>query len=155
LVRRDPENRQFTRDRALSAAFLAGIRARAGKKEPARAMTQTALDGLRQLAERPGARWPDHKDYAWFLLSAPAAELRNPEEARRHAGLSVDKGGGSDPSAIFTLALAHDAAGDRKSAIDTARRALGLLPPGGSSHTREEIAESLKLWEAAAGAGSK
>jgi serine/threonine protein kinase/tetratricopeptide (TPR) repeat protein len=149
LILRDPENRQYRRDRALATAFLSEIRRRRGLDASSRMLMETALAGLRELAARPSAPWPDHKDYAWFLLNAPAG-LRNPDEALRNAEAAVSKSGGTDPSSLFTHALACDATGQRSRAIESARRALDRLPPGGSSHTKEEIAAALRTWESAA-----
>jgi Tfp pilus assembly protein PilF len=63
---------------------------------------------------------------AWLLATCPDRSLRDGSEAVRLAEQVVQASGGSEPRSLHTLAAAYLEAGQRESALQTARRALAL-----------------------------
>ncbi len=147
LAREDPENHQYQRDLSLALAFWANTLSAPGDRAQARLLADRSLGFLKKLAEPTEASSYDHRNYAWTLLRTPFADLKKPAEALRHALKAVDRTNGTSPAALDTLALAYEANNEIEQALACERKAIDLLPPGGS-HDREEIEANLKRLEA-------
>jgi len=135
----DPENRQYQRDLSLIRAALGVL----GQKEEARLHFRQALQQLEKLSSNPEASWYDHRLYAWYLLRTSFAEQRNPDAALRHALQAVQLTNRRDPVVLDTLALAYEANGDLKQAVEVESSAIALLSPGLTGHLPEELRENL------------
>jgi tetratricopeptide (TPR) repeat protein len=135
-------------DTLTALRSLAETLAEAGRTEEARAATQSLLSARRRAAEGPAADAAAKNVYAWALLTCVPEELRNPEEAARFAHEASEATRHEDPNLLGTLALAQHRLGRSAEAVETVRRALALLPPGGSP-LRTALAGHLAEFEAA------
>jgi non-specific serine/threonine protein kinase/serine/threonine-protein kinase len=158
LQREDSENHQLQRDLYLTLGFLANLLAEAGQTHEAHQSTERALGMAKALAAQSQTSPDDHRNYAWFLLATPFKDLQNLAEAKRHAQLAVTLSGGNDPAVLHTLALAQEAAGELKQAIETEQSAINLLPrtSGGACvpHLWRELDHTLARLRAKTGAES-
>ncbi len=118
---------------ALAANWLTSCAALAAHDETlvrdrreaaARSYAQRALDLLREAA-RPGGDPTAPHHLAWFLVSCPVAELRDPDEATRIVQAILERAPNSWV-AWATLGAAHYRAGDDSGAIDALDRAAAL-----------------------------
>jgi tRNA A-37 threonylcarbamoyl transferase component Bud32/tetratricopeptide (TPR) repeat protein len=152
-LRRDPSNVLFQRDRYVTMARLAElIESDPAKRGEARELTREALALLRPIVSAPDAADYDLHQYAWILVRTPFDELRDPRAAVDYAQRAVDRTNGTEPALLDLLAQAQAAAGDPVRAVETARRALALLPAldSGSrkSALRIELEANLAKFEA-------
>jgi serine/threonine protein kinase/Flp pilus assembly protein TadD len=98
--------------------------ARDRREAAARSYAERALDLLREAA-RPGGDPTAPHHLAWFLVSCPVAELRDPVEAIRIVQAILERAPNSWV-AWATLGAAHYRAGDDSDAIDALERAAVL-----------------------------
>ena len=129
----------------------------AGRVDDAARMARQRLETLRRLLERGGETPKVLNEYARDLLTIEAPDLRDPAAAlplaERACALAEERGTYGRWNYLDTLALAQHRTGDTGNAIDTQRRALGLLPP--EYHLqRKEMEERLAEYEAALAAQS-
>lgn len=98
-----------------------------GAMNEARLSTARSLALLRAQAERPQASPTDKNDYASALLTCEPPDLRRPAEALQFAKAAVS----AATNAVYldTLSLAYFQNGQRELAIETAHKALSLMPP--------------------------
>lgn len=105
----------------------------AGRVDDAARLARQRLETLRRLLERGGERPQVLNDYARDLLTIEAPDLRDPAAAlslaERACALAEERGTYGRWNFLDTLALAQHITGDTGKAIETQRRALGLIPP--------------------------
>ena len=83
---------------------------------------------LERICDGPTARTEDRLEYADLLLTAPVAELRDPQRALALALEAVEATDRKDEKALAMLARAHDANGQPERALEVTREALRLSP---------------------------
>ena len=124
----------------------------AGRVDDAARVIRQRLETMRRLMERGGERPQVLNDYARDLLTIEPVDLRDPAAAlplaERACALAEERGTYRRWMYLDTLALAQHRTGDTVKAIETQRRALGLLPPE-YHQQRKEFEESLAEYEAA------
>ncbi len=151
-VSRDPSNVLFKRDRYVAMSRLADLLGgRPGGHAEAHQLTKDALEILRPIVSDPDAGDYDLHQYAWLLVRTPFKDLRNPAAAVEAAQRAVQRTNGSEPAILDILAQAQAATGASAKAVETARRALALLPEadasGGKSALRVELEKNLEDFE--------
>jgi tetratricopeptide (TPR) repeat protein len=88
--------------------------------------------------------------YAWYLLTTPARELRDPKAALEVALEANEMDGHSEPWHLDTLALAYHETGNSRKAVEIQRGALLLVPEDDADmraeleHRMAEFEEALK-----------
>jgi tetratricopeptide (TPR) repeat protein len=121
----------------------------AGRVDDAARMARQRLETLRRLLERGGERPQVLNDYARDLLTIEAPDLRDPVVAlplaERACALAEERGTYGRWNYLDTLALAQHMTGDTAKAIETQKRALGLLPPD-YHKLRKEFEQRLAEW---------
>jgi tetratricopeptide (TPR) repeat protein len=120
-----------------------------GKMDEVRRYASELLTRRRRAAQQPDADGDVLNRYAWMLLTAAPADLRDPEAALEAAKKAVEKSGGTDAGILDTLALAYFMTGDTGKAIETQQKAVSLLPPGKSTFRTELEANLVKYRQAA------
>ena len=119
-----------------------------GKLDEARPLAADYLERLRSAAEKPEADADALGRYAWELLTAEPADLRDPAAALPFAQKAVEKSGGNDPAPLQALAKAWFDTGSVANAVETQQKAVSLLPPG-ESGLRTELETNLATYRAA------
>ncbi len=123
-----------------------------GRVDDAARLARQRLESLRRLMERGGERPLVLNDYARDLLTIEARDLRDPAAAlplaERACALAEERGTYGRWNYLDTLALAQHRTGDTAKAIETQRRALGLIPQE-YHQQRKEMEERLAEYEAA------
>ena len=121
---------------------------KAGRREDARVETRRVMQLLRGQTESPGAASSRLTEYAWLLLTAQPADLRDPGAALLHAQRAVDMPHGDHPDALGVLAVAQFLNGATEQAVATALRIYDLVPEmraGRDAATlRRDILENLR-----------
>ena len=124
----------------------------AGRMDDAARMARQRLETLRRLMERGGETLKVLNEYARDLLTIEARDLRDPAAAlplaERACALAEERGTYGRWKYLDTLALAQHRTGDTAKAIETQKRALGLIPPE-YHQQRKEMEERLAEYEAA------
>jgi serine/threonine protein kinase/tetratricopeptide (TPR) repeat protein len=118
------------------------------RSDDARPVVVEQLQVLRTAAEAPSASPAELNRYAWLLLTAEPAELRNPAIGFEYARRAAAAGDGTDGSILHTLAMAYHLKGDHRLAVDTEERAISLLPTD-DAPGRKEAESNLALFRAA------
>ncbi len=130
------------------ATYYRGV----GRVDDAARLARQRLETLRRLLERGGERPQALNDYARDLLTIEAPDLRDPAAAlplaERACALAEERGTYGSWNYLDTLALAQHRSGDTAKAIETQRRALGLIPPE-YHQQRKEMEQRLAEYEAA------
>ncbi|MEK7710504.1 MAG: hypothetical protein AAB341_01290 [Planctomycetota bacterium] len=130
------------------ATYYRGV----GRVVDAARLASQRLETLRRLIERGGERPQVLNDYARDLLTIEAPDLRDPPAAlplaERACALAEERGTYGRWNYLDTLALAQHRTGDTAKAIETQRRALGLIPPE-YHQQHKEFEASLAEYEAA------
>jgi tetratricopeptide (TPR) repeat protein/predicted Ser/Thr protein kinase len=123
-----------------------------GRVDDAARLARQRVETLRRLMERGGERPQVLNDYARDLLTIEAPDLRDPAAAlplaERACALAEERGTYGRWTYLDTLALAQHRTGDTAKAIETQRRALGLIPPE-YHQQRKELEERLAEYETA------
>jgi pimeloyl-ACP methyl ester carboxylesterase len=107
-------------------------------------------------AKLPLKKWMKRKEYvrgyhnarAWWLLTSKDPRLRDPKKALALAEKARALGGAKAPAILDTLALAYFANGRVKEAVETAKKALKLLPKKTPVKMRAEFEKRLGRYEA-------
>lgn len=133
---------------AHSGQVLRQILLARGKFDEVRPLTAAMLERLRSAAEKPEADANVLNAYAWELLTAEPADLRDPAAALAIAQKAVEKSGGNKPAILDTLARAWFDTGSVANAVETQEKAVSLLPPG-ESGLRTELETTLATYRAA------
>lgn len=114
--------------RHFSGLFLLGqIAERRGDSASAAQRFRQILD--RQAIQTPRQDVSFCGQYARFLTTATDEAYRNVEEAKRWSDRLMQITGGRDPAALLVQASVQEAAGDRATALESARSALRLAEP--------------------------
>jgi tetratricopeptide (TPR) repeat protein len=92
--------------------------------------------------------WVPQNSVAWILAAHPDPAQRRPAAAISAAARAVELSGGSDPSALDTLATAFAAAGRFGEAVATGKQALALAEVDGAEPLARGIRERLRLFAA-------
>ena len=121
-----------------------------GETEKLRELTVERLRQRRLLAMRDGASTQDKLSYAWVLVSCEPEELRDPHTALPLALEANEETAFSDPRFLHALAIAYEQTGDYRSAIDTQRKSVELLPDDAIT-LREEYSRVLESMLVASG----
>jgi tetratricopeptide (TPR) repeat protein len=128
-----------------------------GRVDDAARLARQRLETLRRLLERGGERPQVLNDYARDLLTIEAPDLRDPAAAlplaERACVLAEERRTYGRWNYLDTLAMAQHRTGDTAKAVETQRRALGLIPPE-YHQQRKEMEERLAEYEAALAAQS-
>jgi tetratricopeptide (TPR) repeat protein len=129
----------------------------AGRVDDAARVARQRLEILRRLLERGGETPKVLNEYARDLLTIEARDLRDPRAAlplaERACALAEERGTYGRWKYLDTLALAQHMTGDTAKAIETQKRALGLIPPE-YHQQRKEMEERLAEYEAGLAAES-
>lgn len=122
-----PEDNPRARNQLESrmAAFLEA----GGDTTAKRKIESERLARLRDLASAADASPNSRNSYAWSLLTANPAELRDPAAALRIALEVNDATGFDQPNLVNTLAVAYFLNGQKAKAIETEKKALAKIPP--------------------------
>jgi len=135
------------------ATYYRGV----GRVDDAARLARQRLETLRRLLERGGERPQVLNDYARDLLTIEAPDLRDPAAAlplaERACVLAEERRTYGRWNYLDTLAMAQHRTGDTAKAVETQRRALGLIPPE-YHQQRKEMEERLAEYEAALAAQS-
>lgn len=142
LVNEDPHNKRSQTGLSLALGYLAELSLKTGQKEEAHVLQKRALRILRTLADSPDAFPNDHKNYAWYLVTTPFADLQNSRDAQQHAEIAVKLTNGTDFAAWDTLARAYAVTGELQRAVESDQKALALLPAT-PTHDRKEVEANL------------
>ncbi len=141
-------NGEFASSLVYSTTHFASRLMEAGRQTEARVEARASLDLLRVQADAPGADASRLTEYAWLLLVAQPADLRNPAIALDFARRALDRPRGMHPDSVGVVAVAQYLTGDVDGAITTALRAYELVPEmraGRSEVTlRRDIRENLR-----------
>ena len=145
-IRNEPANEIWHMSRGYYRYKLGTQLARVGDRDRALSAGRQGLSELMRVADLANSP-PQALEQASeaFALIEPS-QLRNGERALNYAERFAKLRPAEDVSALYLLAFAQHAAGANKEAIETARRALALLPPSSSSgvyYVRTEL-ESIR-----------
>jgi tetratricopeptide (TPR) repeat protein len=129
LIRSEPSNASWLMTRGYYQYKLGTQLAKLGDRGRAAAVGAQGLSELAHAAD-PAEASPQALELASeaFARIEPR-ELRNRDRAVRYAERLGKLRPAGDPTAIYLLAFAQNAEGGSKEAMETARRALTLLPP--------------------------
>jgi non-specific serine/threonine protein kinase/serine/threonine-protein kinase len=125
---------------------LGWVLARDKQPEKAAKVSVIALEALKALAEREGAKATWHSDYARALLDAEPAALRQPRIALQHAKLASDAEHGKNPKYLDLMAEAYYRGGQQQEAVAVEEQALRLAQPGSGDWS--EFDQRLKRYRA-------
>jgi len=132
---------EYDPSRAPAHMNLANVLLRIGRRDE-------ALHEFRE-ATRLDPHAPKPLSGAAFILAThPDPSTRDPAEAVRLAERAVDISKQQEPIVLLTLALAHDAAGQRDRAIHAAERALQSATELGAKREEQQIRAQLERFRA-------
>jgi eukaryotic-like serine/threonine-protein kinase len=129
LLKEDPKHVEIRRTAARTFFLLSQLLAKSGHASEARGHLTRALTLQKEQADAPQAVGDRINDYPSSLLTCEPTDLRDPATALGYAKLAAERTRENDPNILKTLALAYHLTGDRKRAVETAKKALALLPP--------------------------
>ncbi|MCC6359286.1 MAG: serine/threonine protein kinase [Phycisphaerales bacterium] len=111
-----------------------------------------ALEFAIEAARDPEAS-PQHLNLAaYYLLTSPIEELRDPLQALEFALKANEAGGYENSAHLDTLALACHLTGDTATAVTLQQKAIALLPP--DARDRDQYESQLCEFERSAGSGN-
>lgn len=128
MLAKEPKALYLRRVSSDGFLLLGELLVKTGKTEDGR---RRALQGLvikKELADIPDMIGLYVNEYAWPLLTSEPADLRDADEALRYARIAAERTREKDPNILNTLALAYHLTGDHARAVETAKKALALLP---------------------------
>jgi tetratricopeptide (TPR) repeat protein len=132
---------------------LAGVYVQLGRRKDALPLYDELIKLDLAVVDKPESDASTLNNAAWGLLMHSFEELRDPERALTFAERACSKeqasGGGNLWKFLDTLALAQHRTGDTAKAIETAKRAISLIPDGANEATITEIKTNLRTYEAA------
>jgi non-specific serine/threonine protein kinase/serine/threonine-protein kinase len=127
LLTADPSDQRIRTILSYLLLRQSPVLIRAGRSAAASASTRRGLAMLKTQAERPTAGPTDLNEYATWLLTCEPATERRPSEALRFARRAAESQ--AHPVYLDTLAMAYFQTGAVEQAVETAERALAMLPP--------------------------
>ncbi|MDX2153473.1 MAG: serine/threonine-protein kinase [Bryobacteraceae bacterium] len=140
LLEQVPDNLVWQSHRA-QALFEAGrLERELGRRERGSELLRRGLDLLVRVARNPAASPNDLHRAAGDLLTAKSGV----EQALGFAQSAVEKTGGKNAVYLLTLARAQQQVGQREAALETARRALQLLPQPKAGEPAAPLRQSLE-----------
>jgi eukaryotic-like serine/threonine-protein kinase len=139
LIAEDPRNESYQIDRHQAAMLEITLLASSGRTEEAREATRRAIAQMKANADPPQAPFHYAADVAELLATTAFADLRDGVAALHYAHRAAELTRELDPEVLHVLALAYEANGDPKRAVDANRRALALLPDGRTSEFRRSL----------------
>ena len=113
------------------------------QKERAHDAAREAMRLLEATSEKPGAGVVEWNEYANALLQSDWPDLRAPERALALASRAAVSSGFQNPSILDTLAWAYFRNGDAAKAVETERKALGLLPADAKGGLHDELTRGM------------
>jgi serine/threonine protein kinase/tetratricopeptide (TPR) repeat protein len=129
LIRSEPKNQNWHMTRGYYRYKLATHLAKLGDRTRASAIGELGLNELARVAD-PADASPQTLQLASEAYSRiEPRTLRNRERAVAYAERFAKLTHSVDLTALYLLAFAQNAEGGNKEAVETARRALALLPP--------------------------
>jgi eukaryotic-like serine/threonine-protein kinase len=152
MIARDPKAIHVRRETARNLILLAKLLATANQMDNARRHTIRALEIQKVIADWPETVGLYINEYAWPLLTCEPEDLRSPSLALHYAKLAAEKTQRNDPEILKTLSLAYSLTGNHSLALETARKALSLLPANkqrNPSILRNELESQMAKVEAA------
>ena len=156
LAAAEPDNVMVQGRDSVMRIFVGQTLAEMGKTTEARAVTSRGLAITKELAKREDATPDELSEYAETFLACEPADLRDPATALRFAKASIAKSGGTDSENLDILAEAYFQSHDPAEAIETERKALGLLPATNPpSPVRQRLEKNLAKYKAAQGQSAK
>lgn len=129
LVRNEPANETWHMSRGYYRYKLGTELARLGRKDRATVTGTQALSELERVADPSNATPQALQLAAEAFARIEPRELRSRERALGYAERFAKLKPARDPAALYLFAFAQNAKGGDKEAIETAHRALALLPP--------------------------
>ena len=151
LYAADPSNARTAPELAYMLNQRARVLMSIDRRVEARQDAARAIRMARAAAERPGAGGDALNEYAWALVSAEPAELRNPSQALIFARRALARAGSPNPVYLHTLGTAQYQSGHRADAVKTLEEALSLMPPNPSGRAlgiRKQIETDLARFKA-------
>jgi serine/threonine protein kinase len=138
-----------TQDLPVVLARLAEALLQTGARSEAHDVTKRALDLLFQRVDKRDPQFSDLQQYLKLVVTTPFEDLRSPARALPYAQQLVAMTNGMQPASLDLLARAYFGAGDFARAVETEKRALGLLPEGqGAPALRKELEQNLERFSA-------
>jgi tetratricopeptide (TPR) repeat protein len=128
LLADDPQDKRSQIDHEQGLVAKVELLSARGRKAEEREVTASALRLLKQWVERGDAADYQIQDYVKLLLHTPFAEFQDNGAALQYAQKLAAMTREADPGALDLLARAYDRVGERARAIETERKAIGLLP---------------------------
>jgi serine/threonine protein kinase len=144
----DATDSEYPISLADSAVLLVDLLASNGQAAEARSEAARTLGGLRAPAHaaNPIPRLLD--PYLRLLLDTSDPELAKTDDPLPLALRVVELSGGKDADSLLLLAKAYRRAGDSQRALDTARKALALLPPVPAGKPVPELRSQIQAFQA-------
>jgi tetratricopeptide (TPR) repeat protein len=151
LMSIDPSDSKAPTALALTLSSMAIDMKKRGDLVNAEKASSEAIELMRAVAEKPGSGPFEWNAYADTLLKSEIESLRQPAKALELALLASRATKDSNATFLDTLAWAYFRNGDAASAIQTERKALGLVPAGEAlgQGLRSEIEQGLARFERA------
>jgi serine/threonine protein kinase len=134
----DPNNQQARIDLGQMNGEIADVLWAIDQQDEARKVSRSAVDLLEPVVNQDSVIPYFLQQYAEFLL-APSNERQNPASALNYARRADDAENHSNPDTLATLSHAYLAMGDRDHSVETAQKALALIPEGGDPLLRREL----------------
>jgi len=134
LLRSEPNNSNWRLWRAFYRYKLAAQMARLGDPDRASAMGAQALSELARVADANGATPQALELSSEAFARIEPRILRSRARAVRYAERATEQRAKPEVSSLYLLAMAQNAEGGGKEAIETAHRALAMLPPSRGGH---------------------
>jgi len=134
LVRDDASNETWHMSRGYYRYKLATQLAKLSDRDRASAVGAQGLTELAHVADAASATPQSLQLASEAFARIEPRQLRNRESAVRYAERFAKLKPAGDLSGWYLLAFAQNAEGGSQEAVETARRALALLPPSRSGH---------------------
>lgn len=143
LLKEDPDHVEIRRRAAQAFALLAQLLTARNASREARAHMTRALAIQQAEATKPGALGNRVAEYAWSLMTAHPADLRDPAAALAYSRRAADLTNWQDPGILSTLGRAYRVTGDSAAAAEVAKRGLALMPPLATAQTKSKLHREL------------
>jgi eukaryotic-like serine/threonine-protein kinase len=144
LSEADPANVERKSQASDILLTLGRLRHKNGESTEAHRLTRKGLAIAVSLAEAADATPEIMEECARVLIDCEPADLRSPSQALRIARRAVEVTKNADASALDTLASVYFALGSRSQAIETAEKALTLLPAARLGEPSNEMRQAIE-----------
>jgi tetratricopeptide (TPR) repeat protein len=129
LAAKAPENQGWRLNLANMRCSRGTLLARLGRTAEALPVSKAGLEEFGKMAADKNAATNILMQASDYYRTIEPASLRDPRRAVVLAERNVAAGQGTEPYALYLLAMAYDAAGQKEEAKQTADRALTLIAP--------------------------